>query len=265
MKYILSTFFIVFLLNSCGTKAEKSEVISTPPKGNFLEGLTILEPQDYDSLGKLNLFGATTVPFYTEDGELIPFSKRMDIITSGNYTTTIYVDNKKNIRLWTVRLTTDEEKRKLSDSNSLPEVKHALLNKPAIPFIAEDLNGRNYSLENQKGKIIVMNFWFLGCHPCIQEIIELNKLVEANDESEIIFLAFALDKKDKLIPFLKKNKFKYHIIPECQSIHRAYEVTTCPTHIVIDKNSKVKYYSIGGIKPNMKNNLEIAINQLLEK
>ena len=40
----------------------------------------------------------------------------------------------------------------------------------------EDINGKNYNLNSLKGKIIVLNFWFIQCKPCVEEFPDLNKL-----------------------------------------------------------------------------------------
>lgn len=268
MQKIILIVIIITLVLGCGSKIENKDNDSiTTEKNDFLQGLTalgltVLEPQDYDSFLK-NLFDAGKVPFYTEEGELIPLSERMNIISSGNYVATIYVDKKKEIKLWVVRPQTVEEKRKSADTNSISKKPSKLIGQDAIPFLVKNILGNEYSLKKQKGKIIVMNFWFLGCYPCLQEIPELNKLVENYKGKEVLFLGFALDKKDKLDSYLKKNPFNYIIIPESKLTSDSYQVKLFPTHVIIDKSFKIKYYFSGAIKPNEKNNLKKEIDQLL--
>ena len=263
-KLAVSLFLLISIVACNSTSQEKAD--NTPRKEkDFLYGLTELEPQDYDSLSKVGLFGAGTVPFYSEDGELIPISKRMEILSSGNYSTTIYVDSNKNINLWTVRLMTNEEKRKVYDTTIAQNQNKDFLNKNAIPFKVKDLNGQEYSLDNLKGKIIVMNFWFLGCYPCVHEIPELNKLVSKYGSNEVVFLAFALDKKEKLETFLKQNSFNYKIIPESKSIHEIYGISACPTQVIIDQESKIRYHSLVSVRPDMENEIEKEIKKLITK
>lgn len=63
---------------------------------------------------------------------------------------------------------TDEMK---AESDSLEAEKlrlqNALLNKPAPDFSLRDLQGRNLALRSLRGKIVVLNFWFTSCIPCI--------------------------------------------------------------------------------------------------
>jgi len=55
------------------------------------------------------------------------------------------------------------------------------------------MNEKTYSLSSLKGKIFVINFWFLECKPCVIEIPELNKIVEKHKSEEVLFLAFAMN------------------------------------------------------------------------
>ena len=75
---------------------------------------------------------------------------------------------------------------------------------PAPAFKAATLDGANVSLENLKGKITVLNFWFINCGPCRGEMPELNKIVDEFKE-HVRFLAFATDSAEDLRDFLKKE------------------------------------------------------------
>lgn len=56
-------------------------------------------------------------------------------------------------------------------------------------FLAFD--DKTYGEKELSGKIVVMNFWYSKCLPCIKEIPELNKIVaEYKDNKNIVFLGF---------------------------------------------------------------------------
>jgi thiol-disulfide isomerase/thioredoxin len=82
-----------------------------------------------------------------------------------------------------------------------------LIGKEAFPFSATDISGNNYSLDELKGKVIVINFWFVECKPCVMEMPELNKLVEKHKNKEVVFLGFANNDKPKIEKFLKTKSF----------------------------------------------------------
>ena len=39
------------------------------------------------------------------------------------------------------------------------------------PFSVTDINGNKFTLAELTGKVVVLNFWFINCGPCRQEIL----------------------------------------------------------------------------------------------
>jgi len=130
----------------------------------------------------------------------------------------------------------------------------SLVGKNLKPFSVKDLYGNTYDSKKLKGKTIVMNFWFVACPPCIQEIPELNKLVDFyKSNSNVVFLAFAKDTNDLLGKFLSKTLFEYNIIPNANNISKLYNIYAYPTHIIIDKNGNISYASVGLVENSLDN------------
>ena len=117
---------------------------------------------------------------------------------------------------------------------------------PAEDFEVEDLDGNVISLESLKGKVVVLNFWFIGCAPCIKEIPGLNELVASYDESEVVFIAFSLDQAESLNEFLAEHTFDYQIVPEANVQSSSYKVQGYPTHVIIDKQGMLRNTLVGG-------------------
>jgi peroxiredoxin len=118
--------------------------------------------------------------------------------------------------------------------------------KSAIPFTAKGLDGKTYDLAALKGKAVVLNFWFIGCPPCRQEIPSLNTLVKEFAKKDVVFLALALDDEKDLKEFLKKSPFTYTIVPKASEVSQKYGVEGYPTHIVIDRNGMNIGQLVGG-------------------
>ena len=117
--------------------------------------------------------------------------------------------------------------------------------KPDAPaFSVTSLDGEKFELAALRGKIVVLNFWFTGCEPCVAEFNKLNGLVEKFKNKEVVFIAPTLDNVTTLTPFLTEHTFKYHIVPNATSlIVNTYRDgsgnVVFPTHIVIDKDGKL--------------------------
>jgi len=132
-------------------------------------------------------------------------------------------------------------------------------------FKTTDLDGNKIDLKALEGKIVVLNFWFVNCHPCRVEIPELNKLVDSfKANSNVVFIAIALDEKFALQNFLKSIPFKYQMIHQGRFIAEQYGVRSYPTHVVIDTDGKV-YFHTSGLAPNTVYWLKKSIIELLEK
>ena len=122
--------------------------------------------------------------------------------------------------------------------------KKTLVNTKAPFFSVTDIYGNAYNLNELKGKVVVMNYWFVACPPCIQEIPELNQMLNSyKNNSDVVFLAFAKDTKTLLGKFLAHSEFEYAIIPNAKEIAKKYGVYAYPTHVVVDKNGIIQYSS----------------------
>ena len=118
-------------------------------------------------------------------------------------------------------------------------------NKPAAPaFSVTSLDGERFELGALRGKVVVLNFWFTGCAPCVAEFSELNGLVKKFKDKGVVFIAPTLDNVTTLKSFLKKHRFKYRVVPNAGGlIVSTYKdgsgEVVFPTHIVIDREGKI--------------------------
>jgi|TARA_B110000091_G_scaffold202599_1_gene235286 peroxiredoxin len=134
----------------------------------------------------------------------------------------------------------------------------------APDFSAADMNGKTYSLSSLKGKIVVINFWFVECKPCVIEMPELNEILEKYRSEEVVFLAFAMNEKPKIESFLKKPAFDYTILPDSGAVIGNYKIKSYPAHIILDQNSKIAF-STRGLSNSTAPKIDEAIEGLIEK
>ena len=116
-----------------------------------------------------------------------------------------------------------------------------MVNKPLPGFKFIDLNGRLYNGETCKGKIVVLNFWFIHCKSCVAEMPALNKLVNLyKNRNDIFFVGLAADSSDKLKTFLEKTVFNYAIVPDMQNyLTDTLKIHSYPTQVIINKKGMV--------------------------
>lgn len=140
--------------------------------------------------------------------------------------------------------------------------KNSFLNKPVPDFTVTDISGKRYAVSELKRKSMVLNFWFIACAPCRKEMPVMKEFASKYiKDPNLIFLSFALDRKDELSIFLEQNYFNYAVIPEASSIARLFAVNSYPTHIFIDKNGIIQEMLIGAGE-DIKTQLNTAIQKI---
>lgn len=90
------------------------------------------------------------------------------------------------------------------------------------------------------GKVIVLDFWFTHCAPCVASIPGLNHL--AKQFPEVVFLSVTFDKPDEINRFLDKMVIFYPVGSDAeQKTIKAYGVTGFPETFLIDKNGVIRW------------------------
>jgi peroxiredoxin len=127
----------------------------------------------------------------------------------------------------------------------------------APPFKGITLDGKTVDFADLRGKVVVLNLWFINCPNCIEEIKLLNKVVDDyKDNKDVVFIGLASNTKPDLEKFLKKNPFKYQIIPNAgqfmlfkygEAKKNGEYYLGYPTHVVIDREGRI-VLKIEGIK-----------------
>lgn len=114
-------------------------------------------------------------------------------------------------------------------------------------FEFTDINGNIISTENTIGNVVVLNFWFVGCAPCLKEIPELNEIYDKYKENpDIVFASITYDDIKKVKRNLKKYNFDYPIITNAKETCDLFQINGYPTNIVIDKKGEVYFSFTGG-------------------
>ena len=111
------------------------------------------------------------------------------------------------------------------------------LGKPLPPFKFIDLKGDSITLDQLKGKRIVLNFWLGGCKSSIDEIPQLNDLVKASDGNTVFIAPVFYTSKESLQTSVAAQTFLYKVVTPYN--HDGYSVHYFPMHIVTDENHVV--------------------------
>lgn len=194
--------------------------------------------------GKQYLISQTSI-VRDEEKKQYQYNEWLNMLTSGEYDITPDNMESNPVTYKLVRLSKEEQASRLERAPKPIESKAFKGKKKIEAFEAVDINGQMVNTKSFKGKILVLNFWFIKCPPCRMERPYLNKLVEEYAaDTNVVFVAVSLDPKFHLDTFLVHNPFKYRVIPDGMPIAQENAVEQYPTHVILDKEGKIAFNSV---------------------
>ena len=153
--------------------------------------------------------------------------------------------------------------QKNAQSEMIENIKKGFLGHPLADFSFKDVNKNHLSKKELEGKVIVVNFWFTACKPCIEEIPLLNEVVTSYKDKGVVFIAPGLDEASLVNKFLVKHPFNYQVVANQTAYADKMKVEVFPTHLITDKKGIIKQVVIG-YHADIKDQLGKAIDWLLQ-
>ena len=117
----------------------------------------------------------------------------------------------------------------------------------APDFTLRSLDGRNLRLAEQRGQVVLVNFWATWCGPCKQEMPHLNRLYDKYRSSGFVLLGVNVD-EDMRQASGTAAKFGLHfpvLLDADKSVVKLYDLNSMPATVLIDRDGKVRYLHRG--------------------
>ena len=109
----------------------------------------------------------------------------------------------------------------------------------------ETMNGAKYSIDSLDSKILVMNFWNIGCKGCIQEMEFLNEVYDQFNSDSISFWSVTMSPEESLEEYLKKHPIKWEIKGDVDFMgitgNPDLNIRCMPTTIVLNRAKEILY------------------------
>ena len=131
-----------------------------------------------------------------------------------------------------------------------------------LTLTMKDMNGADVKLADQKGKVVLLNFWATWCPPCLAEIPEFVKVYEEKKGDGFTILGVSTDDTpEQLRAFASERKVTYPLLLITPEVEDAYgPLFGLPTSILIARDGSVCKRHFG---PMSREQLEKELKPLL--
>ncbi|MBW8782692.1 MAG: TlpA family protein disulfide reductase [Verrucomicrobia bacterium] len=128
---------------------------------------------------------------------------------------------------------------------------------PALPVIAKaplwrlkDIDGREVSSTDFKGKVVVVDFWATWCPPCREEIPGYVALQKKYADQGLVVIGIAMDEGGAAAvkPFAASREINYPMLLADDPVVAAFGgIEVLPTTFLIDRDGNIRDRKVGAV------------------
>lgn len=136
----------------------------------------------------------------------------------------------------------------------------------APDFALRSSSGSNLRLSEQRGQVVMVNFWATWCGPCREELPQLNRLYEKYQAAGFTLLGVNVDSSSKdALGMAKRLGVQFPVLFDSKKeTSRLYGLESMPWTVLIDRSGKVRYVH-AGYKPGFEKTYETQVRELLKE
>ncbi len=131
--------------------------------------------------------------------------------------------------------------------------KYDLWGKVVSDFSATDLDGKPISLQDYRGKVVLLGFWEMGCGFCINEMPNLKNVYDTYKDQGFDIIGVSLDEETELRDYIQENNIQWRQICSGERgkndpLVQQFEITGIPSQWLIDRDGKLITHKARGEK-----------------
>lgn len=141
---------------------------------------------------------------------------------------------------------------------------YSLKGKPAPDFALPDLDGKEVRLWELRGKVVLLDFWAIGCPPCRRSLPELIEMAAEYEGKPFEYVAVSIaDTAEAVSHHAAQNKLEIPaLIGAGSRVPDDYMIEVIPTMYIVDKKGVVREVEVGW-PPGRSKVLKSLIDELL--
>ena len=118
-------------------------------------------------------------------------------------------------------------------------------NREKANFTLTDLSGKNWTLKDLRGKVVLLNFWATWCPPCRKEMPDLEALYRRFEPQGLVILGVSDEDTDKAKPFIEQQGITYPVLLDPgRKVNELFQIQGIPKTFVYDRDGKIVAQSI---------------------
>jgi cytochrome c biogenesis protein CcmG/thiol:disulfide interchange protein DsbE len=118
----------------------------------------------------------------------------------------------------------------------------------APAFQLPDLAASRVSLEDFRGKVVLVHFWATFCVPCLHEMPVLESLWQQYRDQGLVILGIAADRGSVVVvrDFTAKNGLTFPVLHDADgTVRNRYEVVALPMSYIVGRDGRIFGRMIG--------------------
>ncbi len=139
-------------------------------------------------------------------------------------------------------------KGELPKPPSIPMTPNDRIGQQAPDFQATDLAGTQFSLEDYRGQVVLLDFWATWCPPCIAEIPNIKKTHEKYRDQKFQVIGISLDRAiEPLTDYIEKEELGWlHYWDKSGVVGNLYKVRAIPSTFLLDGAGVIRKTNLRG-------------------
>lgn len=140
------------------------------------------------------------------------------------------------------------------------------LSSSAPDFTLRSVGGANLRLAEQRGQVVLVNFWATWCAPCRQEMPKLNALYDKYKGSGFVLLGVNVDDDARNAATVAgKLGVTFPVLFDTdKNVSKLYDLNSMPSTVLIDRDGRVRFLH-RGYQDGYENTYDKQIRDLLKE
>ena len=123
---------------------------------------------------------------------------------------------------------------------------YGLIERPADPapgFVLHDARGVEHAMDEQAGRVTLVNFWATWCPPCVHEIPSMNRLAAAYDGEDFAIVSVNFkEEAAHILAFMNRVRVDFPVLmDEDGAVSGRWGVFAFPSSFLVDREGRVRY------------------------